>query len=240
MKKIVLILIAFVSVSVAFAQKNKTKKKFNIGDRAGDHIMFQLTSDHWMGAPDSVNSRIKSLSRGANVYIMLDRPFKSSPHMSVAFGIGVGTSNMYFNNLNVDIKSTTSYLPFQNVDSLNHFKKFKVATAYLEVPVELRFSSNPGNDSKSFKIALGVKVGTLLSAHTKGKSPEDKNNASINSYTEKQTSKRFFNSTRLLGTARIGYGHFSLFGSYQINSIFKDGVAAPIKLLQVGLCLSGL
>ena len=240
MKKIVLVLLAFVSVSVAFAQKTKTKKKIDITGRAGDHLMFQVSSDHWMGAPDSVNSRIQSLSRGANAYIMLDKPFKSSPHMSAAFGIGIGTSNMYFKNLNVNINSTTSYLPFQNLDSLNHFKKYKLATAYLEVPVELRFSSDPENDGKSIKVALGVKVGTLLNAHTKGKTPESKTGAVTNSYTEKQTDKRFFNSTRLSATARVGYGHFSLFGSYQINGVFKDGVAADTKLIQIGLCISGL
>ena len=239
MKKIVLIAISFLSVAAATAQK-KPKNFDGMMGRAGDHIMVQLTSDHWMGAPDSINRHINSLSRGANVYVMMDRPFKGNPHMSAAFGVGIGTSNMYFKNMGVDIRSTTSYLPFQNQDTLDHFKKYKLTTAFLEVPVELRFTSKPGNDAKSIKGALGVKVGTLLSAHTKGKSPEDKNGKAINAYTQKEISKRFFNSTRLEATARIGYGHFSLFGSYQINSIFKDGVAANIKLLQVGICISGL
>jgi hypothetical protein len=242
MKKIVLVIIALVSVSAAIAQKTKTKKDWSkLKSRPGDHIMVQLTSDHWMGEPDSVKSHISGLARGANVYIMLDKPFAGNPHISAAFGVGVGTSNIYFKNMNVDIKSvSTTYLPFQNLDSSNHFKKYKLTTAYLEVPVEIRYSSDPENDGKSIKAAIGVKVGTLLNVHTKGKSPEDKNNASINSYTEKESSKRFFNSTRLAATARIGYGHFSLFGSYQINSLFKDGVAADTKLIQIGLCLSGL
>ena len=242
MKKIVLVVIAFVSVSFAFAQKTKPKKDFSqVLTRPGDHIMLQLTSDHWTGAPDSINSRIKGLSRGANIYVMMDKPFKGNPHLSAAFGIGVGTSNIYFKNENVDIKSSTSAtLPFQKLDSLNHFKKYKLTTAFLEVPVELRFSSNPENDGKSIKVALGVKVGTLLNVHTKGKTLLNASGATINTYTEKESSKHYFNTTRLAATARIGYGHLSLFGSYQINGIFKDGVAADTKLIQVGLCLSGL
>ena len=242
MKKIVLLALAFISVSTAFAQKTKPKKDWSkVTTRPGDHIMIQLSSDHWMGAPDSIKSRINGIPRGANVYIMLDKPFKNSPHFSTAFGVGIGTSNIYFNKENVDIRSnTTTYLPFHNLDSSDHFKKYKLSTAFLEVPVELRFSSDPENEGKSIKAAIGVKIGTLLNAHTKGKSPESKTAASLNSYTEKETSSRFFNSTRLSATARIGYGHISLFGSYQINSIFKDGVAADIKLLQVGLCISGL
>ena len=62
----------------------------------------------------------------------------------------------------------------------------------------------------------------------------------INSYTAKETGKGFFNSTRIAATARVGYGNFSLAASYQLNNIFKDGVAADVKLFQIGLCISGL
>ena len=239
MKKIVLVAVAFVVTSAAFAQKAK-KDWSKVTSRPGDHIMFQLTSDQWSGTPDSVSSHFKGLSRGANVYVMMDKPFKGNPHMSFAFGVGIGTSNIYFKNEQVDIKSLTTTLPFINLDSLDHFKKYKVSTAFLEVPVEFRYALNPETPGKSIKVAIGAKVGTLLNAHTKGKTPESKTGAVTNSYTEKQTDKRFFNSTRLSATARVGYGHFSLFGSYQINGVFKDGVAANTKLIQIGLCISGL
>ena len=202
--------------------------------------MLQLSSDHWQGAPDSISSRIKGLSRGANIYVMLDKPFKGSPRFSAAFGIGVGTSSIFLNNETANITSLTSFLPFNKVDSVNHFKKYKLTTAFLEVPVELRFSSDPENDGKSIKGALGIKVATLLNVHTKGKTLLNAAGTTINSYTEKEYSKHFFNSTRLMATARIGYGHYSLFGSYQLNSIFNTGAAADTRLLQIGLCLSGL
>jgi hypothetical protein len=112
--------------------------------------------------------------------------------------------------------------------------------AYLEIPVELRYSFDPSNDMKSIKAAIGIKVGTLLNVHDKGKTLEDKNDKVIGSYTEKETNKHFFNSTRIAATARIGYGNFSIFGSYQVNNMFKDGVAPDTRLFQVGLCLSGL
>ena len=208
--------------------------------RTGDHLMLQLSSDHWMGAPDSIKSRMKGLARGLNVYVMLDQRFKGSPQWSVAFGLGVSTSSMYFKNMSVDIKSRTNTLPFTNVDSVDHFKKYKLATSFLEVPVELRFTLDPENESKSFKAAVGVKVGTLLNVHTKGKTLLDKNGAGLNNYTAKESAKGFFNSTRLAATARIGYGNFSVFGSYQINNILKDGVGPDMKLFQVGLTFSGL
>ncbi len=209
-------------------------------NRSGDHLMLQLSSDHWIGAPDSIKSRIKGFARGANVYVMLDKRFKGSPQWSVAFGLGLGTSNIYFNNMTVDIKSRTNTLPFTNVDSVDHFKKYKLTTAFLEVPLELRYTFDPENEKKSIKAALGVKVGTLLSVHTKGKNLLDKNNSGVNNFIAKESAKGFFNSTRLAATARVGYGNFSIFGSYQINNILKDGVGADMKLFQVGLNFSGL
>ncbi len=239
MKKIVLVVIAFASVTAATAQKKK-KNFDDVMNRAGDHIMLQLSADRWMGAPDSINNHIKSLSRGGNIFVMMDKPFKGSPQLSAAFGIGVSTSSIFFKNMGVDIRSLNTVLPFVNQDTTNHFKKYKLSTAFLEIPVELRYTFNPKMESKSIKLALGVKAGVLLNAHTKGKSPENGAGAAINSYTEKENSKRFVNTTRLSATARIGYGHYSLFGSYQINSVFKTGTAADMKLLQVGITLSGL
>jgi Outer membrane protein beta-barrel domain len=245
MKKLLLIVFALITVSAASAQdkKTSTQDKKKIGGfmtRTGDHLMLQLTSDHWTGAPDSISNWIRGFARGANIYVMLDQRFKSSPQWSVAFGVGVGTSNMYFKNRIVGINSKTNLLPFTKVDSVDHFKKYKLATAYLEIPLELRFTVDPVNESKSIKAAIGVKVGTLLNVHTKGKTLLDKNGAVLKSYTAKETGKGYFNSTRLTGTARIGYGNFSLFGSYQFNTIFKTGVAADMKLFQVGLNFSGL
>lgn len=238
MKKLLFIVFALVTVSAANAQEKKKVGGFM--NRTGDHLMLQLTSDYWMGTPDSIDRRINGFARGANVYILLDQRFKSAPQWSVAFGVGVGTSNMYFKNTVVDIKSKTNKLPFNNVDSVDHFKKYKLATAYLEIPLELRFTVDPVNEMKSIKFAVGFKIGTLLNVHTKGKNLLDKNGATLNNYTAKETGKGFFNSTRMMATARIGYGNFSLFGGYQINNIFKDGVAADVKLVQVGLNFSGL
>ena len=110
----------------------------------------------------------------------------------------------------------------------------------MEVPVELRYRSNPDNDNKSLKVALGIKCGLLLNAHTKGKTLQNKDGNTLNGYTLKENSKRFFNTNRISAIARIGYGHFSLFGSYQLTPLFKEGVAATIRPLTIGLTISGL
>jgi len=240
MKKIVFVFIAFISVTAVSAQDKKVKSKADLTTRAGDHLMLQLTSDHWAGMPDSIKEHKKGLSRGANIYVMMDKPFKNNPRFSAAFGIGFGTSNMYFKNYDVFLKSTAVKLPFNALDSTDHFKKYKLTTAYLEIPVELRFVDNPLKNNKSFKAAIGVKVGTLLNVHTKGKTLLNKSGGTVNTYTEKENNKKFFNGTRIAATARIGYGNLSLFGSYQLTNLLKDGVGPDLKPFQIGICLSGL
>jgi Outer membrane protein beta-barrel domain len=138
------------------------------------------------------------------------------------------------------ITATKSTLPFLRTDTGNNYKKYKLATAYLEIPLELRFTANPSNPNKSIKGAIGIKLGTLLNAHTKGKTLQNSAGTKINAVTVKENSKSYFNGTRIAATARVGYGIFSLYGSYGLTSLFKDGVAADTKLIQIGLTISGL
>ncbi len=241
MKKYILGWVFLSVVNVGFSQKTSPQKQIDLSNRPSDHLMIQLSADNWKGAPDSISSKIKSGSRGANIYFLLDKPFKSNPHFSVAFGLGIGTSNIFFNKLKADIKGTSPALKYVSLDTSDRFKKYKICSAFLEVPVELRFSSHPDKPNKSFKVAIGAKVGTLLNVHTKGKTLLNSSGKTINSYTEKINSKTYFNNRRLVATARVGYGNFSLFGSYNISSsIFKDLVTSDTKLLQVGLTISGL
>ena len=226
-------------ISVQPATVKKDWKKIDLSNRSNDHFMVQYGFDKWAGTGDSINP--KGFSRFFNAYIMLDKPFKTNPKFSVGLGLGIGSSNIFFNKTYVDVKSLSARLPFTNVDSVDHFKKFKLTTIYAEAPVELRFSSNPENTNKSVKIALGVKVGTLLNAHTKGKTLESKSGVTLNNYIEKESSKKFFNSTRLAVTARIGYGIFGIYGAYQITSFLKTGVGpAEIKPYSIGIYISGL
>lgn len=226
-----------VTNTVALKPK-KDFSKFDLGNRSNDHFMLQYGSDTWTGTNDSVSP--KGFSRFFNAYIMLDKPFRGNPRFSVGLGAGIGSSNMFFSNTYVDVKSNAAKLPFQRVDTTNHFKKFKLTTIFVEAPIELRFSSNPEDNNKSFKCALGMKIGTLLKAYTKGKTLLDKNGNTINNYIEKESSKRFFNGTRLAGTVRIGYGIFSLYGSYQLTRVLKEGVGPDVKPYSIGLAISGL
>ena len=241
MKKIALFAFSCFLINSLVAQDSTVKKKkapINLSGRANDHFMIQLGYAGWAGKPDSINTG--GFSKSFNVYFMFDFPFKTNPKLSMAFGPGISSDHIQFKKTYVGIKDITETLQFRDQSDTNHFKKTKLNTTYLEAPVEFRYTANPLNSDKSFKFAIGAKVGTMINAHTRNKEFENKSGNTLNSYSMKESSKRFFNTTRLVGTARVGLGHFTLYGSYQITSLFKEGVAAEIRPFSIGLTISGL
>jgi hypothetical protein len=218
-------------------------KKLDLTGRPADHFMFQFGTDTWTSRPDSVKLG-GGLSRHFNLYFMYDKPFTTNPKYSVAFGAGVGTSNIFFDNRTfVDVKSPANTLPFRAIDSLsNHFSKLKVTTIYLEAPVELRYFSDPAHPGKSWKAAVGFKLGTLIKAYSKGKNIVSNTGNSINGkgYVQKESNKRFFNATDVALTGRVGYGVFSLDLGYQVNGVLRDGYGPLMNKFSVGFTISGL
>ena len=244
MRRLFLAALTILITSAAFAQtdtvaprKGRTLKPGTL-PRSNDHLVLQLGYTLWQGKSDSINT--SGIPRTFNAYFMLDFPFKTNPHWSVAVGAGIATDNIFFKETSIGIAARTSTLSIRSVGDTNSFKKYKLATTYLEAPIELRFSSKPDDNRHSIKIAVGAKVGTMLNAHTKGKNLQDKNGNSVNDYKVKEYSKKFFNTNRLSVTGRIGYGNFSLFSSFQITPLFKEGLGPTVRPLTIGLTLSGL
>ena len=247
MRKNLVLSLAFVMLAgLATAQEKNasapTKKdwsKVSLANRPKDHLMFQFGYLNWTNSPDSINAQ--GFPRTFNVYFLMDFPFKTDPRLSVAIGAGAGFDNQYFKNTEIDISGKRfQSLTFRNVSDTNHFKKYKLNTSFLEAPVEIRFSSAPETPNKSIKAAIGVKIGTMISATVKGKDWESATGQLINGFTQKEKSRRFFNGTRISLTARAGYGVISVFASYQVNSFVKDGFGPDIRPMTVGLMVSGL
>lgn len=216
--------------------------KLNLKNRANDHLLIQYGYDGWAGTPDSI--RTTGFGRHFNLYVMLDKPFKTDPRWSVGLGVGVGSSNIFFEKTDISLVRTSANSPvaFRNVADTNHFKKYKLTNVWAEAPVEIRYTFNPANANKSWKIALGAKVGTMIAGFTKGKNLQTRNGESIfgNRYIEKTKERGFFQNTRLSATLRVGYGAFSLHAAYQITNHFKDGLGPAVRPYSIGLTISGL
>jgi hypothetical protein len=235
--------LAFILTLLAYAGfgQQKSNKQLDLGGRANDHFMLQFSTDSWLEAPDSIDSRIKGFNRGLNIYFMLDKPFRSNKKWSIGAGVGIASSHIFLEKMQIGLGGTGRELAFTNTDSSASFKKYKLATSYLEIPLEFRFSSKPDDPNKSIKVAVGLKGGLLINAHTKGKELESADGERLLNGVQKQSSKQYFNSSRLALTARFNYGVWGIFGAYNLTPMFKSGVASQdIRLLQVGVVLSGL
>ena len=115
------------------------------------------------------------------------------------------------------------------------YSKYKITTAYLEAPFELRYFENRDNRNKGFKAAIGLRAGLLVGAHTKGVVKVDGSKVA-----EKINTRRYLEKWRFSATARIGWGNFSLFGSYNLNALFAQGSGPDVTPYSMGLCITGL
>lgn len=242
MRKSFLVALCLLFTGIVMAQSDSTVKRSMLSSRGlpkgNDHFLIQGGITQWAGRPDTLS--MTGVSRSLNVYFMMAFPFRTNPHLSAALGLGVGGDAIFFKNTDIRIRDNVTNIAFRNVADTNHFKKYKLGTDYLEVPVELRWTSRPDDDAHSIKIALGVKVGQLINAKTKGKNLVNSAGTSISDYKEKEFSTRFFNKRRFVATGRIGYGHFGIFASYQLSQVFIENVGPNVHPFTVGLSLTGL
>jgi hypothetical protein len=224
---------------IKIPKEKKDWSKVDLSKRPADHFMLQTGFQTWVNTTDSINT--SGLGRFLNVYVMLDKPSKTNPHFSTAYGLGITTDNMYFGNSNyVNIKGGSS-VAFGSSGS-NSYKKMKLSTLYVQIPVELRYYSNPANPNKSWKFAIGAKGGLLLKAYTKSKNYLDNNGRSVYgpSYVMKEKNNEYFNSLDARGTVRIGYGIFSLYSDFQLTPIFKPSSGPGVHNFNFGIAISGL
>lgn len=206
--------------------KGSTKKS-NLQKPARDFFLLQFGYEGWQ-KPDSIKTT--GLNRAFNTYLCYDFPIKKS-NFSFAAGVGVGVSNVYLKDQQVMNTDTFSYARF--VAETVNYKRYKVTTTYLEAPFEFRFYGNRENRNRGFKAAVGLRVGTLLGTHVKGREESTKVNY-------KENSRKYLETWRFAATARIGWGNISIYGAYNLTHLYKDGQGPEITPYQLGISLSGL
>ena len=224
-------LLAFIFNLTNAQSTSLTSTKSNYGMPSRDYLMLQIGVDGWTNLPDSVKTT--NLGRALNLYVCYEFPIMKS-NFSFAAGLGIGTSSIYFKDQQLVLTDTNTSIQF--IPESQPYKKYKLTTAYIEAPLELRYFGNKENRNKGVKVAIGLKVGTLLAAHTKGK--RTFNNKPI---IEKVNTKRYLESWRYAATGRIGYGNFSVYGSYNLGGVFKiNSGPENVRPYSVGICISGL
>ena len=201
-----------------------------------DFLMLQLGYNNWIKKPDSVKT--KPFGFGFRGYVCYDFPIRKTK-LSFAAGLGVSVSVEYLDLQQIANYDTGKVLGSQvrfipDPDSVS-FKRYKFVTTYLSAPFELRYFSNTQNRNKGFKAAIGLEVGTLLGAHTKALTSVSGTNIKY-----KVDTKRYVSPWDFAATARVGWGNFSIFASYNLTNVFKENAGPPITPASAGICITGL
>lgn len=211
-------------------EKGPKEERTEISKPSRDFLMLQFLYTCWYDAPDTIKT--KGFSRAFNAYLCYDFPIKKS-HFSFAAGIGVGIDNVFLNDQEIIVTDIDSSAQARFVPESKNYKRYKLTTSYLEAPFELRFFGNKVNRNKGFKAAVGLRVGTLIGAHTKGKENDTK-------IIYKTGTKNFLETWRFAGTVRLGYGNFTLMGTYNLTELYKENQGPALIPFSIGLCITGL
>lgn len=160
-------------------------------------------------------------SRTLNVYYQYEMRLFNSPFSFVP-GVGFSFERFRFKDgysvgyTNDSDDQVTMLSP--NDAGFDDIKKSMLVTNYLEVPVELRYTVNPDDPSRSFKVSIGGRIGWMYDSFNKIKYTE-------NGETKKLKDKQNYslNQIRYGLLGRIGFGGFGLFGYYNLSPLFEQG-----------------
>ncbi len=158
-------------------------------------------------------------SRTVNLYYVIDKRIGASK-FSVHPGAGLGLERYKFkNNYTLAFGNTPStegqvVMVPQTLD----VRKSMLISNYFDALVDFRFSTNPNDPNRSFKVSLGIKGGYLFDSGTKVKYREDNETKTL-----KDKQNWNLSPFRYAATFRMGVGNFSLFATYNLNPVFQTG-----------------
>jgi hypothetical protein len=206
---------AFTVPALAQTEVNKSRRP----DIPGAFVVEILVNSDLNG-PDQFDLGLWG-SRTANIYYQYPiRLFKS--RFSVVPAVGLSLERFKLKNLGSfgfdDQDSVRIFSPTEVASRFPGIKKSQLVTNYIELPIELRYSSNPDDPNRSFIAGIGARIGYMYDSFSKVKYRDD-------GETKKLKDKQNFdlNDLRYGVFAKVGIGNFSLVGYYNLTNLFKDG-----------------
>lgn len=244
MKRYSILLILVLTTANLVAQDKASKKSEDVKKKveetvqsgSRDRLVVDFLFVNWAQL-DGKTTDVKWFSRGYNIYFMYDIIIAKS-RFSVAPGLGFGLENAVTDKALFQDTASTSFVSFASHPTnpaSKDYKKYKLNTVYLDVPLELRFRGKPNSKNKSFKMAVGIKGGIMLDNHTKLKYEERGKPRVI-----KQKNYADLMLFRYGPTFRIGFGAFNLIGYYSLGPLFNSNGPSNVHPFAVGFSINGL
>lgn len=258
--KITIATAILIVVSCLYIHAQETIKKPKVLDEllqtdSKDRLIFEVAHANWSNRP--ADTKLKWHSRAINIYLMYDIALNKKGNVSFAPGVGIGT-NVYSHNkeFGVNDEGKTS---FNTLGETVNYDTNILSTNFFDIPLELRFRTNPDKLGKRFKIALGFKGGYLFNGHTKWAGELKRicdptricDPETVNASTTDLTTGKFknfsipnLNNLRYGYTLRIGYSNFNIVGFYSAAPLFEIGknstVENGVKPFYIGFSFNSL
>jgi len=216
-KYFVSLLLAFFAASAAFGQETPSEGKIKRGlPNIPGTFVLEFGFNQPFNKPDTLFSLGFWGSRTFNLYYQHDVRIAKSK-FSVHPGIGFAFERFKFKDFHTlayEEDGTVSFVPaFATLPSV---RKSMLITNYLDVSAEIRFSTNPDDPGRSFRVSIGGRAGYLLDSFTKIKYKEDGEMRRI------KDKKSFnLNDFRYGLSFKAGAGNFTIFSYYNLSPMFK-------------------
>ncbi|MBT8183496.1 MAG: PorT family protein [Eudoraea sp.] len=200
-------LLLFVLFSMSIAAQTGNDDSYG-ADYLEDQIYVGLTYNFLLNKPEDVTQ--SNLSYGLQGGIIKDIPINK--RRNIGFGIGLGYAvNSYYTNLKVT--ETNDGFQYRVLESGTSFKRSKIETHLIEMPLEFRWRNSTAEIYKFWRVYTGIKLGYVVGSRSKFVSNEEK----ISFY---NTDTENFQYGLMLN---FGYNTFNVHVYYALNDFFEKG-----------------
>lgn len=162
---------------------------------------------------------------------IFEQEVKVAKSFSFIYGVGVDWNNYRFKN-NVDLYRDSSVLKYtinQNID----YKKNKLVSTYLTVPLLLKYKIGKAKGKDIFKIAVGPQFGYLIGSHQKRKWEENGKQKT------KVKGDYNFDELRIGYSLYMGSGDINFYFRYFPESAFKKDKGPDVNTICAGIVFGG-
>lgn len=148
-----------------------------------------------------------------NIWIFMQRRNLIAHVVNLKYGIGLELNNYRYDEPVLYDKNSNTFV----LDVTRHYRKNKLATDYLTVPLMLNFNLTPHNsNSHSFGFSAGMSAGYLYSSRQKMITHEDGKQKTHDDFE--------LNAFKISYIGEVQLGPIKLYGSLATQSMFKKGL----------------
>ena len=229
-----LIFILLLVSQLSFSQEKEVR---DITSYPNPIIIFNLSYNSFISVPDEME--VSPFSMGVDIYGMHTIIGKNN-FMALAVGGGFSVQNIKSNSLLVSADS--SY--FQKLPDDLKYSKNKLATVFVDLPIELRFRSRPNPRDKAgivrkrnFRLALGFKIGYNIQRYIKYDGEDYRASNYGTQIKFKEYRLKNVLQYRYGVYTRIGIGKVSLFAYYALTDLFEKNKGTELRPYSVGISI---